>query len=374
MFFNEDLGPEDINKEYKLGFMYWDREFKSDIALELLLSGKWLFNDSIYNTIKEYLIKYLPKYIASFTHPLSKVEKGVLYIGIDDNGLVKGIPFKGNISLDTIKPIIADIFKNKIKFPNKEVMKFLHNNISIEIIKLKHDFNKTNKKWFDEQLEQHFNKKQKSMRDYNHRKIWLKLIKEQNGKLNKFLNKEKTFFRNYLFDRDILSKRKYKHQYSHLEYLIDVPNYYDLIADIKIKNFKSAPDDMFNLYYDFVKNGTHTNLPYYEFNNIITLFLFGRYKDFYTDLLKANKPKNITFYNNEYFITYLLSNIDKMNSIWVTSNRNINLFVIKITMPDKNLLKNLIKEQPIIYYNSKKRKYEECFREVNETGPITVIV
>src|SRR5438445_687688 len=95
MYFNQFLGPETVETEYKLCIMYWNRDFELEYLIKLLKFGKWVFNGCIRNTIRVYLEKYLSKYVAAFTNKLTSINNGTIYIGIDDNGYVKGIPYKG---------------------------------------------------------------------------------------------------------------------------------------------------------------------------------------------------------------------------------------------------------------------------------------
>ena len=47
----------------------------------------------------EYITKYIPKYISSFSN--SNII-GNIYIGINDNGIIEGIPFCGELNKNTI--------------------------------------------------------------------------------------------------------------------------------------------------------------------------------------------------------------------------------------------------------------------------------
>ena len=78
MNFNDYIGIESSEREYKVGVIQWSREFNFKESLKLLLSAKWSFNKCIFNTIIIYFdIKRLPK-IISFNTPLIRSQRFLL--------------------------------------------------------------------------------------------------------------------------------------------------------------------------------------------------------------------------------------------------------------------------------------------------------
>lgn len=371
MEFNEFLGPENAEREYKLGVMYWSRDFEMNQLILLLKTGKWMFNDCTHNTIKLYLEKYLSKYITAFTNNLSSVNSGTLYIGVDDNGYVKGIPYRGELSLMSIVPIVNKVIDKMMSFSNNRIASYLRNNIKFEILKV--NFDTVKHKTDDIDQYNHFLKayhKRKAMLDKYHeyKKKWCNIIASNTEKLYKNLNKERHIFAQYSRDNEILTKKKYKHKYSHLEYLCDVPDYYDLIANLKIKEFTFIPGYKIKKCRSLLQ-GNETDLHSSEINDVITHYVFGRYKDFCIASYKHHKPIQPKVSISDRYPKFLLSQIDKMIHPWMANNRLMNLYVIKITVPS-GFLNN---GEKIMYYNLKKRKYESCFRTIdNNMGPTTV--
>lgn len=361
MFYNQNLGLETIDKEYKECTLYWNKDFNYDFntILKIFKSGKWIFNETIKNTIKTYLEKYLPKYISAFSNTM--IKSGDLYIGVDDNGYVKGIPFKGEININYINYIIDDVLNSLLCLPNSNFRK----NLSVEIIKLKFNKEYPNNSEYNSAIKK-FEEGIKSHEKYLlHKNKWDKILNFHQTKLFVSLNKERKKYRNYMSDNEKFQKKDYKHTYSHLEYLCDVPNYYDLLADLKIKKFKFIPGEKVNEYKNLM-NKNYTNFHYREINDIILFYNFGRYKDFCIESILNLKPKKNRFRANETYPKFILSQIRVMLHSWLSNNRNINLFVIKIRI--NNEYNN------IHYYNTKKRKFEKCSRELNEKGPITIII
>lgn len=367
MFFNENLGLETIDREYKECILYWNNDFNYDFKtiLKLFKNGKWIYNETIKNTIKIYLYKYLPKYISAFSNTF--INSGCLYIGVDDDGYVKGIPFKGELNIRYINSVINEVLKSLESTSDSDFKNKIRENLNVEIIKLKFNNEFPDNNQYNLAIKK-FEEGNKSHEKYlSHKNRWDKILNFHQTKLFVSLNKERKKYRNYMTDNEKMQKKDYKHTYSHLEYLCDVPNYYDLIADLKIKKFKFLPGEKVNEYKNLASCG-YVNFHYKEINDIILFYNFGRYKDFCIESILNLKPKRNRFRVNESYPKFILSQIKIMLHSWLSNNRNINLFVIKITINNK------FKNNNVIYYNAKKRKYEMCFREINNKGPITIIM
>ena len=101
MIYLDDLGPETIDKEYKIVTIN-PIEVDNNDARRFLINGKWYFNNSIIKTIKNYLNIYLSKYIATYSHIKSRLNYGYFYLGVADNGIIHGIPYQGEIPVELI--------------------------------------------------------------------------------------------------------------------------------------------------------------------------------------------------------------------------------------------------------------------------------
>lgn len=118
MNFGESFGPETISKEYKdFSFTHSYVPYKEHDLEEFILSGEWTFDNMVEKTIKKYIEIYMPKYVASFLNPSTELDEASFYVGIDDNGIVRGIPYMGSISdlenlvKESIDPMIAGCLK-----------------------------------------------------------------------------------------------------------------------------------------------------------------------------------------------------------------------------------------------------------------------
>ena len=77
MFYDQDIGIETISREYKE--LIFNHHYDNKEAEKLIKSSKWVYNDLIIKDIKQYLLKYLPKYTGGFMDTLSETLVGELY-------------------------------------------------------------------------------------------------------------------------------------------------------------------------------------------------------------------------------------------------------------------------------------------------------
>jgi hypothetical protein len=160
----ENLGSESLYVEYKEYCLISSIKFLSNNLMKLLVYEPnniismynykeimFLFNKMISHDIKHYIMYYIPKYIGNFS--CSQIN-GCLYIGIDDNGYIQGIPFYGNLSIKFIKRYIIKSLKyvRGFDFNNDEYNTYNYyiHHLTFSIIKLdssniKNDSNSSNK-------------------------------------------------------------------------------------------------------------------------------------------------------------------------------------------------------------------------------------
>lgn len=131
--FNDFIGKENLNTEFKeFTFHNSGLLINNQIAEYYCLNYHFDFNSSVLKNLKRYIRNYIPKYTCAF---LNANTKGELYIGVNDYGFVKGIPFQGDLPIDSIKKRIFDTIqttiKNNIGFDFK-----LDKLISVDIVKI----------------------------------------------------------------------------------------------------------------------------------------------------------------------------------------------------------------------------------------------
>ena len=137
--FNDFVGVETLTHEYK------EFTFNNDgIILNIKLaeyychSNKFDFNNRVIDNLKKYFSYYLPKYISGF---LNSKLNGNFYIGIDDYGFVKGIPYFGCVPYNYLTD---EMYRLINKFTKYSLDNFDFNKI-IEINFIKIKFEKSDK-------------------------------------------------------------------------------------------------------------------------------------------------------------------------------------------------------------------------------------
>jgi len=129
----DDIGIERIDCEYKV-FNFNPLKLSIDDGAKYLSSGIFSFNDSVEETLGNYISIYLPKYICSFFNPRSMLKKSNLYFGIDDDGKVIGIPYTGRIHENFINHMIDKVFSSHMKFPSTQIKDKIRQLVKVEII------------------------------------------------------------------------------------------------------------------------------------------------------------------------------------------------------------------------------------------------
>lgn len=364
--YDQFLGPENAEREYKEFALQLEKQLSISESVELLKTGKWIFNENVLFTIKQYIEKYVPKYVSSFSNSLSNLHEGILHIGVNDNGYVKGIPYKGKLQQSIIERYVKEVI-NKVVFPSKRINQFVMKNVRVELHSVSYEYKNETTSQYDI-YRKNLELQQQAIKKYRFaRERWDKINESHNDKLHKSLNRERFAYREYLTDRFVSARRTYSHEYSELYYLCEVPDYYDMIYRLRTKTFDFIPGSKFREY------RTKQNIASYELNDVIIQFTYGRYKDYqkvayklgYKKIKLEYKPKfKIPIGQN--YTNFLLCQPNKMLNKWMSLNRNMKLYLIKITIPTCSM-----RDDEQIYYIQKgKRKIREtivsCYRFLDE--------
>lgn len=366
MIFDQYLGPETLHREYKIGAMNLTGEISIEYIYFLLTSGKWVFNIYIIESLRDYIKKYLPKYIAAFNNKRSGVNHGEIYFGVDDKGFVKGIPYKGRLNIDFLIPLVNDILNKNLQFSSKRMKNVIRSKIKIELIPVVYNKQTNNQDiWYNKFLDRFENNNDVFRKKIERRELWNRVLRTQTEKLYLIMNRERNIYLDHIKETRLITPSNYKHTYTHLSYLdlAGVPTYHDMITELKLKEFQHTPGTILANYRDIIK-GNLSALKTSEINNCILLYTFGDYKDYCVKALKLTKPdKTKKISGGGIHPKNLLLQLDKMAPIWIEKNRGITLSIIRITIP--NIGDN-------IKYLSKKRKFESCYRTEIYNNPITL--
>lgn len=131
--FNDFIGKEDLNTEFKeFTFHNSGLMMSNHLAETYCQNCQFSFNSNVIFNIERYIRFYIPKYTCAF---LNSNINGSLYIGVNDYGFIKGIPYQGELDTEKIKSkiyeTVAATIKNNIdyKFDMEKI-------IQVEIIKV----------------------------------------------------------------------------------------------------------------------------------------------------------------------------------------------------------------------------------------------
>lgn len=275
------------------------------------------FNEIIYDTLQKYFVYYLPKYASGFSNCESE---GTLYIGVNDFGEVTGIPLIGTINTEIIETYLKDIIENYLR--GVGINKYAYtNSIDISIEKL--DINMM--LLYDESKE--IMKKMRSDYDnykyeYNqylaNRYTWLNILLTYTCKLTQLLKNKNdelcTYIKNTCTNPQIASKA--------------------------IKSAQDAIDTMINFEVILQYKDTESHYIYWLLcfkDNIISNHL-------------AQRPRQPLIPRTSNSAYTLITHISDLRHLFLTKNKNINYYLIKIKLPS-NISKGCYLEYKHPYKN-----------------------
>lgn len=328
--YDDFVEGETINNEYKeFTFNYVLLKMTHAEAEDYCNTNIFNFNELVILNIKRCIKYYLPKYVCGF---LNSNICGNFYIGINDYGFIKGIPYSGELPKNKISNYMKKIITTYIKNSNNMDITYCNENININFFKLDNPpmpSTTLNKKYL------------KYLRQKNDNNILYinYLEKMKNWKIRfAFINQKLVELVNNYESRIMLIDYIKKHDINNI--VINI-----LMSDYKLE------------YKDHEQVTLLKNDP-----NDIHYWL-TRWKDDIITQLKKEKP----IFNNQfnYYVPYtLISGVGEMIPFWMNYNFNMNLYVIHIKI---NLPTNTnIKTNTYFYNNSK--KWICCRRMLLENG------
>jgi len=302
MYYQQNLGVENEEREYKIVcFIPTDIDNKDKV--ENLKSGIWIYNNIVNGTIIRYLNTFLPKYIASFSNPKSNLKYGEFYLGVNDDGIVHGIPYDGELLIDFIKNQLEIIFNEKIRSVNNNKNEYKEKT-SIELIKLHKKDYYDYIDYYNEYIKNQEKEKTKLNKYLNYKKNWEKLFLKYICKLHEIINDPQIRIEIINFIKD-----NCKNKLLMLELLVELRSN---------KQYKPVSYNYIEKY-----RNDDTNIFYWV----------TRFKDYRVGFLKSIKPINPKLYYNDTTPSYILSNIPNMIPYWLHKNKSLNIYLIKIIIP-----------------------------------------
>jgi hypothetical protein len=286
--------------------------------------------------IKRYAKYYLPKYTCAF---LNRNIKGCLFIGVNDFGFTKGIPYQGELPIDKIKKKMLKVIKKRVRhdFINLNFEKLVNIHIYKIISPIKPDLD--NPQLFTDFIKQ----KEKFIIEYN---SFINKLENWKIKMNFFTQKLVDLVNN-LDSRILLIE--YIRTFEPINPVIKILESDFILKYNDNEEIANLKDDQFNIYYWICK-----------------------WKDEMVDNMKNNKPS----FNDNNFISSipynLIISVSEMIPYWMNYNSNMNLYIIYVeintfeSIYQFNCIDNLIQ-----YKTPNDNNWISCYRNMLLNGEPT---
>ena len=111
--FGDYIGDEEIDREFKVfTFNLAGLNITIEDAIKLCHSNQFIFNKQIISNLEAYFDIYASKYLAGF---FNIGISGTLIFGINDWGFVMGIPFQGDLPIDSLTDSFYQSLKRNVR-------------------------------------------------------------------------------------------------------------------------------------------------------------------------------------------------------------------------------------------------------------------
>jgi hypothetical protein len=334
--FNDFIGVETLEREYK-EFTLHNTGLLIDYKLAVIYckNKKFKFNDLVIKNLKKYTNVYFPKYVCGF---LNSDIKGELYIGVNDYGFIRGIPFHGELDILTIKQNMIDVITKSLK-NNLDIKFDINKLVNIDIVKIEHPPEPTGElpETFIKYLELKLNYEQKYQQFVQNMTMWKNKMKYYVQKLTDIVNNEDS--------RKILIDYIKTHD--------ETSNAIKILESDYIMEYRDH-GEINILKYD-------TEQPYYW---------VCRWKDEMIDMMKSIKP---TFNDVDCFSATpynIIVGVSEMIPYWLHNNSDMNLYVVKVSV---NKISDIYCLTPpfditFSYLTHDEKKWTSCYRNVLSNG------
>ena len=324
--YNDFIGSELIEKEYKeFTFNCAGIILNNKLAEEYCINSIFNFNINVIQNLIKYFTIYIPKYACGFWN--SNIENGNLYIGVNDYGFIKGIPYKGNLPFRILKKKILKTINRYVRVLNNTKINYN------KMIKININTEKFKKYFIEKQ------KYTNSLNNYIDTNIkWRKkLAYIGQRKLTDLVNTHDT--------RELL-----------INYIKNIDKNNKFIHLLKLPHYIIEPKDHFEI--DIIKN---------DINNIY--YWITRWKDFTINNIRLSKPTFNNTFNQHNLPFNTICSINEMIPYWINNNVNMNLYLLNIQFKKININNNLIFK----YYdinNIGNEKWVSCIRTHFNNEPV----
>lgn len=344
--YNEYLGQETIKCEYKeFTFNLAGLLDDNKLAEQYCTTNKFDFNKNVIFNLGKYFKAYIPKYACGYFN--SGID-GSFYIGINNYGFVKGIPFKGRIPVQQLKDKIIKVLTDNIV--NKDI-----NAKSIDLTKLV----------------------EINIREINRNSVLTGELK-QNPKFSSYMEDKTKYNQDYAKFVDKTNQWRQLMNFSQIK-LVDIANNQETRDQITqwvksidptnpvISWFESDSKIQYMGHDSIMQIRDNTSEPYYWIT---------RWKDMIIDSIKAERPVLESTFNLHNTPINLLVSASEMIPYWLTYNSNMKLYVIQINFFGSKLAVNTVDCDEFLtgaynnfaYREPSGKKWSRCYRTVLANG------
>jgi len=331
--FDRFIGYERSNREYKeFTFNPGGLVIDKKTADEYCTNNLFNFNDAIINNIKKYIKLYLPiNACASFN---SNIESD-FYIGVNDDGFVKGIPYRGDINIKEIEAYIYKTLSEELKNSFLGPIDF-HKYVEVNITKIKPPEKPK------EELNPEFLK-------------YLRKKKKYKEKLDIY-NEE---MKDWRIRFDFVNQKLFK-------LINNMESRIILIEYIKSKDPKSPVIHLLQTDYQEVYQ-PHEVVLFLKEDEGSPYYWITRWKDMMIKKLRKEKPVTIKPLSN--VSINLIMNVSNMTQWWIHNNTFMNLFLVKVRFKTFDFCVEFNYDKLFSYYDHHKMKWLKCRRIIFNGGP-----
>jgi hypothetical protein len=345
---DEYLEDENREREYKtFTFNLKGLNIELEDAVKLCISNKFNeLNPKVISNLREYLKYYSSKYLSGFFN--TKIS-GKLFIGIDDWGVLKGIPFKGDLPIEMLTAKFYQYLKSSTQ--NKQFIGDLENFIKLKFIKIYYP---------DEKLKMY--------------------AQQQNPEYIKYLEKKAEYDKIMSIHREEFENWKIRYSFAQqkLIHLLNNSETRLLIIDCIKNHVSSLTDSIPNILENKLKvikrletgekipllDGTETSDFFADSSN--PYFWASEWKENKCKELLLEKPKPPKILFPELNTPYnLINSVSNMIPYWMSNNSDMNLYLIQI---DFNYNHEIMNKLGKWYYKNNLKKWVSCKRIIKPDG------
>jgi hypothetical protein len=331
--YNDNIGVEELEREYKeFTFNLAGLVFDSKIAEQYCFNNIFNFNESVLINLKKYIKTYATvNACASFNSNLDTE----FFIGVNDDGFIKGIPYCGELPIEKIQTYIYKILSESLKnslLGSINIKEFLKINIT------------------------KINKPVKPI-EKNHPEF-LKFLKRK-SKHKELLDKYDKDMKDWKIRFDFANQKLFKliNNFESRIILIEFIRSIDPNSSV-IKLLYSDYKEIYRPHDEVVREKENINSSYYWIT---------RWKDMTVSKLRKEKPIPIKSLPNTPL--NLIMNVGEMIEWWMHYNKNMNLYIVSIEFKTSEFGIKFSSDNLFSYFDYNKRKWIKCHRTMFNGGP-----